>query len=159
LAREHGIDLRPSRVDKFRESYSEVRNDDPKLVNRIYASCKVVHELRDHTVAHGMFYRCPQSYFIPKVLHEGTERDAEADGIRISDDDGFGTRLLDFLNSDTPPASCTNCLGTAGRLFTHVQIRKGQFRQAQDRPPTAMFSRRQTYGRLAARGRQRIDPQ
>jgi GTP 3',8-cyclase len=156
LARAHAVDLRPIRVDKFRESYSEMRNDDPKLVERIYSSCKIVHDFRCHTVAHGVFYRCPQSYFIPKVLDDGFAGEADVDGLTIRDGDGFGDQLLDYLNSETPPLSCANCLGSAGRQFAHVQVRRGDFREAQNRPAVEMFSRRQSHPLLSVRGKKRL---
>jgi organic radical activating enzyme len=155
-AREYAVDLCPTRVDKFRQSYSEIRNDDPGLVARIYSSCKIVHAFRCHTVAHGVLYRCPQSYFIPKILGGGFEGGARVDGITIRDEADFGDQLLEYLNSETPPLSCANCLGSAGRQFDHVQIRRGDFRQAQNRPVAEMFSRRQTHPLLSVRGRKKL---
>jgi organic radical activating enzyme len=156
LARTHAVDLRPIRVDKFRESYSEMRNDDPRLVARIHSSCKIVHDFRCHTVAHGVFYRCPQSYFIPKILDDGADGGPHVDGLTIRDEDGFGAQLLEYLNSTTPPQSCANCLGSAGRQFDHVQIRRGEFRDAQNRPVAEMFSRRQSHPLLWVRGKKRL---
>jgi hypothetical protein len=156
LARAHAVELRPTRVDQFRESYSEIRNDDPGLVERIYSSCKIVHDLRCHTVAHGVFYRCPQSYFIPTVIDDEFEGGADVEGIHIRDEDTFGDQLLEYLNSTTPPLSCAHCLGSAGRLFDHVQVRRANFREAQTQPVAEMFSRRQSRPLLRVRGKKTL---
>jgi organic radical activating enzyme len=158
LARSHAVDLRPTRVDKFRESFTEIHHQDPELTQRIFSSCKVAHQWRCHTVAHGMFYRCPQSYFLPKLLGDRIGGGSDVDGLKIEDDDAFGDRLVIFLNSEDPPESCANCLGTAGRLVDHVQIRRKDFMGAQDRPAAAMVARRQLIPWLAATGRNSLMP-
>ena len=152
-AREHGVEFLPARVDKFRQSYTEVRIDNPELVQRVFSSCKIAHQWRCHTVAHGRLYRCPQSYFLPKILGEHTGGGPDVDGITIGDDDAFGDRLLAFLNAHSPLASCANCLGTAGRLVPHVQIRRSEFRDPQKSPAAAMVSQRQLMPGLWAPGR------
>jgi organic radical activating enzyme len=125
-----GVELRVSRIHEFRESYSEVGTGDDLLVQRIYESCVLAHVWRNHTVADGFFYKCPPSYFLPKVL----PLPGVHDGIRIEDGPEFGRRLLRFLESQTPLASCRNCLGSSGARFAHGQTARAQFRERQRRP-------------------------
>lgn len=130
-ARRHGVALRFHVRNEFQESYSEAGSEDTELVRRIFATCNVVHRWRCHNAVDGWFYRCPQSHFIAKGMRAGTEH---VDGIKIEDDLSFGTRLLAFLQSPEMPQACNNCLGTAGRLFPHAQVRRGDFRSRQAAP-------------------------
>lgn len=152
LARAHEVDLMATRVSQFRRPYTEIRNRDEALVERVYRSCKVAHEWRCHAVADGLFFRCPQSYFLPKVLTEHFER-PDVDALPIDDTDDFGERLLAFLNAPGPLASCSQCLGTSGSLVDHVQIRRDQFRAAQQIPAADMISRRRRFPWAAGSGR------
>jgi len=155
-ARDHGVDLVASRVDRFRQSYTELPNHDRALTERVFRSCKIVHDWRCHTVANGMLFRCPQSYFLPKVL---TEHFAvpDVDALRIDAGEDFGDRLLAFLDATGPLASCSQCLGTSGHLVRHVQVRRTQFRTEQEIPAREMVSRRQGHRWLRARGRKPLE--
>jgi hypothetical protein len=121
-----GTRLDVIRVEMFRESYSEVGTDDAALIRRIYQSCIIAHVWRCHTVANGVFYKCPQSYFLPKLL--GT--DPGMDGVTIDEPD-LGRRLRAYLASPEPLAACRNCLGSAGRRFEHEQAPRAEFRRLQ----------------------------
>jgi hypothetical protein len=127
-AETHGVELNLSRIAEFRESYAELGTLDGRLVRRIYESCVLAHVWRCHTVADGYFYKCPPSYFIPKLIAS-----VDLDALRIEDDAGFGDRLLRFLEDPTPLASCRNCLGSSGRRFAHSQTKRAEFRPRQRR--------------------------
>ena len=129
LARIHRARIYFDHVDSFRVAYSEAGAASASLVRRIYESCGIVHELRCHTVARGYFYKCPQSYFLSRTL---VEVDSSPDRVRISDAPAFGPDLQHLLKRDTPLAACQHCLGTAGRRFKHSQIRRVDFRSAQN---------------------------
>jgi organic radical activating enzyme len=122
-----------STCDTFRQSYSEQGTDDSDLIRAIYDSCLVVHQWRCHTVAEGRFYKCPQAYFLPKLVDAcaGTQLQ---DSIAIDDRQTLGGDLLDFLQSGEPLAACRNCLGTAGQRFSHAQVRRVEFRGLQNQP-------------------------
>src|SRR5207253_2077839 len=113
------LKVRP--IDEFRESYSEEGTSDAGLARAIYDSCLIVQRGRCHTVADGRFYKCPQSYFLPKILDGCAGNDA-LDSIAITDSERFGGELLAFLESAERLASCGYCLGTAGRRFPHEQV-------------------------------------
>jgi organic radical activating enzyme len=152
LARAHHVELTMNRVHHFRQSYTEVANTDRALTERVFRSCKIVHDWRCHTVANGMFFRCPQSYFLPRVLSEHFDESA-VDALRIEDTDDFGGRLLHFLIGADPLASCSQCLGTSGHQVSHVQVRTVEFRAAQKISAQEMISHRQANRWLRARGR------
>jgi hypothetical protein len=125
-----GVELRVSQVREFRESYSEVGTSDEGLVQQIYDSCVLAHVWRNHTVADGYFYKCPPSYFLPKLLALASLDD----GLCIDGGEHFGERLLQYLEAPTPLAGCRNCLGSAGRRFPHSQTPRTDFRNRQRRP-------------------------
>ena len=122
LAKQHGVQLDIYPDTTFRESHASLGSSDEFLVKRIYSTCRVAHEWRCHTIAHGYFFKCPQSYFIPKGLGPASGLTIEADGLRISSDPSFKWDLLSYLQSPVPLASCHRCLGTAGKRFPHKQI-------------------------------------
>jgi hypothetical protein len=133
IARRHNVPLRYKRYEAFQESYSEQGTDDLELVNRIYATCNSAHRWRCQTVAGGWFYKCAQSYMIPRGMELGPEA-THRNGIQIEDSPEFRGRLLSYLTSSEPLPACRNCLGSAGRYIEHQQVRRGEFRAAQDRP-------------------------
>nr|WP_107909003.1 4Fe-4S cluster-binding domain-containing protein [Streptomyces chartreusis] len=126
----HAVDTRVYRYERFRESYSEIGADDPALVARIFETCKMAHDWQCHTVENGYFYLCPQASFIPKLIPSPLQ----SNGIRISADEGFAQQLRDYLERDTPLAACGNCLGSAGKLMSHQQMRRSIWRNAQQKP-------------------------
>jgi len=133
LAQRNNVPLRYKRYQTFQESFSEQGTDDPSLVKRIYATCNEAHRWRCHTVANGWFFKCPQSYFIPKGMSLGQDA-MYRNGIKIDDSPEFRDRLLSYLTSPEPLPACDNCLGSAGKWFEHEQVRREEFRPAQGRP-------------------------
>ena len=139
LARRHGVRIYFDYVDEFRVSYSESGANSEALVDRIYSACAIAHELACHTVARGYFYKCPQSYFLPRTI-PGVG--ASSDRLAISDRPELGAELRAFLAIRKPLAACRNCLGTAGMRFTHDQVRRGDFRMTQAPSSEALVDER-----------------
>jgi organic radical activating enzyme len=133
LARQNNVSIRYKYYEAFQESYSEPGTSDPELVERIYATCNNAHRWRCHTVANGWFFKCAQSYMIPKGMSLGSQA-TYRNGIQIDDSPEFRDRLLSYLRSPEPLPSCRNCLGSAGRYIEHQQVRRPEFRPAQSRP-------------------------
>jgi organic radical activating enzyme len=126
-AEKHGVRLRLKYFHYFRESYTELGTSDSRLVERIYQTCQMANVWRCNTVLNGHLYRCPQSVFIPSVIH----RLGPGDGLPITDSPAFTGRLLEFLESEEPPDACANCLGSVGRLFSHTQAPRAAWRTQQ----------------------------
>jgi hypothetical protein len=133
LAHQNNVSLRYKHYQAFQESYSEPGTDDPELVKRIYVTCNSAHRWRCHTVANGWFFKCAQSYMIPRGMSLGPQA-TYLNGIQIDDSTEFRDRLLSYLTSPEPLPSCRNCLGSAGRYIEHQQVRREEFRPAQSRP-------------------------
>jgi organic radical activating enzyme len=133
LAHRNNVPIRYKRYQAFQESYSEQGTNDLSLVKRIYATCNEAHRWRCHTVANGWFFKCPQSYMIPKGMSLGPDA-TYGNGIKIDGSPEFHDRLLSYLTSPEPLPACHNCLGSAGRWFEHQQVRREEFRPAQCRP-------------------------
>lgn len=131
-ARSAGVELVFESKDDFRESYSELGTTNRRLVRAIYESCAVIHDWGCHTVALGRFYKCPQAYFLPKVV-DACAGNQERDSIRIADSEDFGRDLKAFLQSSRPLVSCGYCLGTSGCRFPQSQVRRVVFRKMQQR--------------------------
>lgn len=127
-AASYGVALKFKPFTYFRESYSEIGTDDAQLAKRIFRTCQMANVWRCTTVWQGRIYRCPQSLFLPAAVSElaGTR-----EGIAISDDAGFLDRLLAFLESPEPLASCRSCLGSVGKLFENQQVPRSNWRQPQ----------------------------
>ena len=75
-AEKHGVRLRMKYFHYFRESYSELGTRDARLVERIYRTCQMANVWRCNTVLNGCIYRCPQSAFLPSILHPPRQRTA-----------------------------------------------------------------------------------
>jgi GTP 3',8-cyclase len=133
LAHRSNVPLRYKRYETFQESFSEQGTDDPSLVKRIYATCNEAHRWRCHTVANGWFFKCPQSYFIPRGMSFGQEA-TYRNGIKIDDSPEFRDRLMSYLTSPEPLPACRNCLGSSGKWVEHQQVRREEFRPAQGHP-------------------------
>ena len=127
MAEKHGVRLRLKYFHYFRESYTEFGTGDSRLVERIYRTCQMANVWRCNTVLNGYLYRCPQSAFIPSITHSP----GPGDRLPITDFPAFTKRLLEFLESSEPLHACTNCLGSVGRLFRHVQTPRAAWRTQQ----------------------------
>jgi hypothetical protein len=136
---EHEVEVTWKQFDYFRESYSERGTSDFQLVRQIFDTCQIAHVWRCHNVAGGWFFKCPQSYFLPRILEP--DRAEPIDGLRLSGDSDLGTRLLAFLVDDRPLHSCRNCLGSVGRRFPHEQVARLGFRPQQQAPTEELLDR------------------
>lgn len=117
----HGVRLKFKTFKLFRESYSETGTGDEDLVERVYRTCQMAHSWRCLTVWRDHLYRCPQSLFLPSALES---LDLADEGIPISTDPEFASRLLEFLEDPHPLAACRHCLGSVGALLPNTQVRR-----------------------------------
>ena len=137
-ARTHGVDVCVNRFERFRESYSEVGTEDEGLVEDIFGTCQMAHEWFCHTVHEGNFYLCPQSVFLPRI---GVVHGDTSDGLPIETDAGFASRLLAYIERQTPLNSCRNCLGSVGKLLPHQQVRRNAWQAPQRIPVEDLLDR------------------
>lgn len=120
-------------IPYFRAAYSERGVKNVELIHQIYASCKIAHEWRCHTVHEGYFHKCPPNVFIPKVVdHAGIP--PHTDSVEIRDAPSFAQELRVYLESAEPLAACQYCLGTAGKLHVNEQVGRRNWRTFQQRP-------------------------
>jgi hypothetical protein len=135
-AKRYEVAMVVTRIVEFRESYSELGTGDDALVAEIYGACTLRHA---HSIARGRFNKCPQSYFLPKVVESlgGAEYGVELDG-----EPDLGARLRAHLAEEEPMAACRNCLGTAGRRFTQAQVPRREFREHGRRTTEELLDRR-----------------
>ncbi len=132
LAAEHSVTVTLHRYEQFRESHSEFGTSDGKLVKRIYDTCEIAHVWRCQAVINGVFYKCPEAYFLPVLRGEEPR-----DGLVLTDDGSDADlrgRLLAYLNSTEPLYACRFCLGTVGKAFPHQQVRRKAWRAPQRKP-------------------------
>jgi hypothetical protein len=127
-AANHGVSLEVNYYGHFRVAYSEHGTESPALVRDIFDTCKLAHLWLSHTVYDGWLFRCPQSVFLPKQLHE-TSWDNRVDGVRIDDDPEFPDRLVELLTRTSPLRACQHCLGSVGQLHPHQELARTQWRQ------------------------------
>jgi organic radical activating enzyme len=117
---------------QFRQSHAERGTADPALRAKIYETCGIAHVYHSHTVAEGLFYKCPQAFFLPRNLGPEPGHTAEADGLPLASGPAFRDELLAYLNSPAPLNTCGRCLGTAGRRFTHHQSSRRDWSQGHE---------------------------
>lgn len=128
-ARRFDVVLNVKEVVSFTTVLTDRPNDDAAM-QEAYDSCWLRH--RCLVVRDGVFYKCTRAAyhadFHAKVALEGAhDVDAEATqraiGIPLSDPD-FAKRAAAYLSAREPIASCRHCLGSAGPLTPHVQLRR-----------------------------------
>lgn len=106
------------------------RPNDAAAAQATYDTCWLRH--RCLVVRGGTFYKCTRAAYHTEFharVELGAERDAAAEatqrslGIPLADPD-FPTRAAAYLSAKEPIASCRHCLGSAGPLAPHVQLRR-----------------------------------
>jgi organic radical activating enzyme len=133
-AREHGVLLNLKWVDQFNRVFLTSPIEEPKVVRKNYADCWIRH--RSLVVRKGCFFKCTRAAYMDDFraklslpAHEGDEVSyTAADGVPLAAD-GFRERLLDYLNSPDPLASCRYCLGASGELLPHRQLTREEIRR------------------------------
>jgi hypothetical protein len=131
-AQAHGTVIKFYSPHWFRESYAELGTRSSAVARAIYDSCLVVHKWRCHTLADGRLFKCPQSYYLPKVL-DGCRGNDVGDSLVVEDSEHFRDDLFAFLTESEPLQTCGHCLGTVGAVFPHRQVPRAAYRAAKER--------------------------
>lgn len=121
-----GVETRFVRYRSFRVPFLEEARLPPDLARRVYRTCKIAHHWMCHTVQDGLFFKCPQAYFLPR--HFGLPPADQ--GIALDGPD-LAERLAGYLAAVRPLAVCARCLGTVGKSFAHRQIAPRRWREDQ----------------------------
>ncbi|MFN0094371.1 MAG: radical SAM protein [Dehalococcoidia bacterium] len=119
--------LRVRPVETFRAAYVSEGTSDDGLRQQIYSSCKMAHQWRCHTVAEGFFFKCPPAFLLPKQAGHSTDSSWQKDGIAIERGPAFRARLLAYLQATAPLSACGRCLGTAGVVQPHAQLKRSEW--------------------------------
>jgi organic radical activating enzyme len=117
LCRQHGTKLKVNRIDRFRLMQLDAPIEDARLVNDLYRSCQIAHSWYCQTFADGWFYLCSRPLFTDAYLElkgASTQDLVRRDGEPLHEPDLY-QRLRAYLGRTEPLASCSYCLGTAGR--------------------------------------------
>lgn len=121
-AKDFNVHLEVFYFNEFRRTFSLSGSNDESFVQRIYQSCKAAHVWGCHYLNDGYFYKCPQSAFLPRMV-SFSEDDKIRDRVKLRDAPDFRDELYEFLTSPKPLAACRHCLGTAGVMRPHVQVK------------------------------------
>lgn len=133
-AARHGVIFTLNHFTEFRRTFTRQRTADDVLVDQIFRACKPANVWGCHTLYKGALYRCPQSaYALQMAGAEGF------DGFQLKESPDLTARLLAFLNSPTPLASCRYCVGTAGRKEPHAMLARAGWKADLDEPAEAML--------------------
>ena len=125
------------KFQNFRESYSELGTINKRTISRIYKTCQIAHIWRCHTLANGILYRCPQSYYLPLFINNPKLTNCH-DGIKIKESHDFVKQLIFFFENPDPLSSCSFCLGSVGKIIQHEQIPRSTWRNYQMKPSEDM---------------------
>ncbi len=133
-AKSHGTELAAWGFRDFRDTLSSRTNDDPDLVARIFAACKLANVWGVHGLYRGRIYRCPPSMYAPRLAGQVLD-----EGFPVEDTPDLKARLLAFLNGRTPLGSCRHCVGTSGKKAPHRFLGRASWKADLDRPPAEMI--------------------
>jgi hypothetical protein len=125
-ARKFDLSIKP--VKAFSVSYSELPNDDPRLVQRIYNTCG---KRECFSVWNGYFYKCPIAHAIATRVVKQNGWGPEQDGVKLDDPDTLLARLRIYLEDLSPLKACRYCLGTVGMRHVHEQLPRSKWRVPQ----------------------------
>jgi hypothetical protein len=96
--------------DAFRWHRTAPRQD-YSLTNRIFSTCQLYHSWDCHTLIDGWFYPCPQAALWGNAPGDGVDL--------LSPNTDQQARLTEVLGRTRPLQTCTQCLGSVGRLIPH----------------------------------------
>lgn len=135
-AARHGVTFTINYFPQFRRTFTRHRLEDDQLVDQIFRACKAANVWGCHTLYNGALYRCPQSAYALRLADT-----AGFDGFLLEESGDLSARLLAFLNSPQPLASCHYCVGTAGRKEPHAMLSRTGWRDDLNEPAEAMLDR------------------
>lgn len=117
----HGVLLTVKRVSEFQKLTPEPPFLPAAAARAVYDRCWL--KTRCHLVHRGRFYMCTRPPHLEDWLHGvGLETAlAQTDGVAL-DAPELLAKVLGYLETSTPLASCRYCLGASGELQPHAQL-------------------------------------
>jgi organic radical activating enzyme len=119
---QHGVHLTVKHIDAFQRITPDAPLESDDEVRAVHARCWL--KVRCHLVYQGRFYTCTRPPHVATVFgrtHPELSALAEVDGLSLDTPDLL-PRLLDYLERDTPLATCRHCLGASGPWEPHAQL-------------------------------------
>lgn len=117
----HRVVLTVKRIDRFGLMTPEPPVVSEERARAVHASCWL--KVRCHLVLGGRFYACTRPpHLQPYLASRGYPNAlATVDGVDLAEPDLL-RKLLLYLESEEPLASCRHCLGAEGGWMTHRQV-------------------------------------
>lgn len=117
----HGVVLTAKRIDRFGRMTPVPPFVSEERARAIHASCWL--KVRCHLLHGGRFYTCTRPPHLEPYLAARGRPNAltTADGVSLDEPDLL-RKLLLYLESEEPLASCRHCLGAEGGWITHRQL-------------------------------------
>lgn len=114
------IKVRLLSYSDFRQPLCQNTSDNIELIQQIYETCQIAHNWRCITIDNNKIYRCPQSMIYNKYNHSSSD-------ILYIDGINNYSELLEFLENNNYLDSCKKCLGSVGKKFEHIQIKRQEW--------------------------------
>ena len=117
----HGVLLTVKRIDRFGRMTPEPPFVSDERARAVYASCWL--KVRCHLLHQGRFYACTRPPHLQAYLAARGYPNtlATIDGVSLDEPDLL-RKLLRYLESEEPLASCRHCLGAEGGWIAHRQL-------------------------------------
>lgn len=117
MCAKHKTHLKVERIERFRTMRLDEPVRDRETLQDLYDTCQIAHSWYCQTFYEGVFYLCSRPIFTNAYLEKkglNAPDLRKADGVPLDAPD-LREKLLAYLTSDTPIASCAWCLGTVGK--------------------------------------------
>jgi hypothetical protein len=117
----HGVLLTVKRYDAFQRMTIDPPGNPASTTRSVFGDCWL--KVRCHMLYRGRFYMCTRPPHLEPYLQSRGEGAAlsSRDGVSL-DDPNLLARLLGYLESKEPLASCRYCLGASGNWEPHRQL-------------------------------------
>jgi len=106
-----------------------------RITDKIFMSCKNVHEDHCHMIHEGKFYKCAVPPFLPEYLEKIglKDYDPDCDAFDIHRSEDIFVDLKRFLLSLETMNACCYCLGFLGKMEKHHQLKSIDIRHPEKR--------------------------
>ncbi len=117
-----GVELNVKVQDVFDQIHLPGPRADAALTRKVFEDCWL--RRRCHLLRDGYFYTCTLP--VHRGVLAGDPRFLPGDGISLAPRPGLAEALRDYLERETPLASCAACAGGGGRKMEHRQLARSE---------------------------------